>query len=265
MEDEVVKMLQNTKTLYTPLAMEKALVEVLGKDRREIRKAIKRMVASGTLEYINKWGGTFIDAGFVGPVKITQKVVLKRPGQHFITSEGGVVINLRQGESFGDGRHPTTIMAIEMIEKCLEESGIGQIAMPITALDIGAGSGILAIAIAQLGAARVVGIDIDPRARYEAKENIRLNALEDRISIVEALSENKKDQYSIVTANLRTPTLIDMCPMIHEYLKRKGVAILTGFKADERQYIIEKYKNENFLLLSTNERKSWVCAAFERR
>ena len=105
----------------TPPALEKALVETHGLTRNQVKAVIRDLVSDGELVYTYELGSTFLEPSFNKPVRVSTHVVLKPPGHHFQPEPGDFVIRIKPGAAFGDGRHPTTRLAIRGIEYVLKE------------------------------------------------------------------------------------------------------------------------------------------------
>ena len=132
------------------------------------------------------------------------------------------------------------------------------------ALDIGTGSGILAIAAAKLGVKRVVGVDVDPCARAEARQNVQLNNLERRIEIHAQQVETMDQKFGLITANLRYPTLKRLSPRIAQLSESGGAFIVSGLKTDEESDLVEVYSQSRLKCVWKTYEKDWVGLVFER-
>ncbi|MDQ1331760.1 MAG: ribosomal protein methyltransferase, partial [Thermodesulfobacteriota bacterium] len=164
--------------------------------RNDLKKAVGKLVTEGELIYSYKHGCSFLEKSFDKPVRISKRIVLAPYRMMFQERPEDVVIRLQHGISFGSGDHPTTRLALKGIEYVFEEPafpGNGR------ALDIGTGSGVLAIACVMMGSISAAGVDTDPCARNEAVENARINRIGNRIEILDTPVENIKGRFSIVT------------------------------------------------------------------
>jgi ribosomal protein L11 methyltransferase len=141
---------------------------------------------------------------------------------------GGLVIQLDPGMAFGTGLHPTTQLCLAALEARVRPGD--------TVLDVGTGSGILAIGAARLGAARVVGVDIDPRALAIAATNAALNgvALEIRSGRLEDAGEALFD---LVVANILAGTIIEMAPALAARVRPGGLLIVSGILAEQAEAV----------------------------
>lgn len=159
-------------------------------------------------------------------------------------------IELDPGYAFGSGSHPTTILCAAAVERICRNENIGSL------LDVGCGSGILAIIAARLGVELVHGLDIDPLAITAAEENARKNKVSNIIFGVDKL-EDLKNKYDVVVANILSGTLLDLYPALKELVKSPGRLILSGILAEEREGFLKSISAPASASVSENE--SWIC------
>jgi len=153
------------------------------------------------------------------------------------------------GQAFGTGQHPSTALILEALEEHFQEG------LWPTVLDVGTGSGILALAAAKLGARRVVGLDVDPVAVEEARRNAALNGLELTFS-TEPLKKHL-GKYHLVLANISAWDLKILAQELAEHLLPGGRLLLSGFLAQEIPEMLETYLPLRFKLLKVREREEW--------
>ena len=125
-------------------------------------------------------------------------------------------------------------------------------------LDIGTGSGILVLAAVKLGMHNGVGIDIDPCARTEARENILINDLTHRIRISDQYLETIDDTFLLVTANLRLPTLKNISPILRKIVSPNGFIVFSGVRSHESNDLIDKYATKGFEKLWLQNENDWA-------
>ncbi len=244
----------------TPGEVERVVAGAAGIDRKSVRLVIKELVGEGELTYTYVHGTSFLEPSFDRPVRISQRIVIKPPDKNYEPQRGEVVVDLAGGVAFGNGAHPTTRLALEALEDTLRESSCLSLpsGSPSTALDVGTGTGILAIALARLGFQNVVGTDIDPCAISEARYNVSLNGLVDRIQITKAPAEELPTSFSVIMANLAYPTLKGFSPVLAAKLDKGGVLILSGFKTDVSADLAEAYAGHGLKLVREATEREWV-------
>lgn len=151
--------------------------------------------------------------------------------QDYTVSEGEIPVYMDPGMAFGTGTHETTRLVIKLLDKYMSEGA--------SVLDVGTGSGILAICAAKLGAGKVFACDLDPTAVKVARENVRDSELNNiRVEVSDLLGSVEKTDggYSVVMANIVADIIIRLNPDIKKYMSDDGVYIISGIimpRADE--------------------------------
>jgi len=260
----ILEIVSGSREKITPIALEKIASEKYALEKKQVKSIIQGLIAKGELIYTYQYGSTFLEKSFNRPVRISKHVVIKPPENSFASKSGDVVINLAQGASFGTGQHPTTRLAVKGIDYALKECGHFNENKKSCLLDVGTGSGILVIAAVLMGIKKGTGIDIDPCAIAEARENIKINDLEHRINICDRAFEKIDRVFSIVTANLRYPTIKRLLPYMHETVHKKGFVVLSGIKSDEIKDLLDIYKEKGFLCRWKENEQDWVGVVFEK-
>ena len=243
----------------TPGEVEKAVAGMSGIDRKTVKLAIKDLVGLGELSYTYLYGTSFLEKSFDRPVRISKRIVIKPPGKAYQPQQGDVVIDLTSGTAFGNGAHPTTCLALQALDSVLGDKIDSQRKPSLTGLDVGTGTGVLAIALARLGAKKVVGLDIDPCAVSEATYNVLLNGLAGQVTISNTPLENLKGTYSVILANLAYPTLKILAPVLAAKMERDGLLILSGFKVPASGDLAESFAQHGIRLVRKATDREWVC------
>lgn len=171
------------------------------------------------------------------------------------------------GPSFGAGDHPTTIMALELLEQALKARS-GQESRPAM-LDVGTGTGVLAIAAKALGTGFTVGLDIDSVAVFTAKRNVGLNGLgllegesAAGVDLLVGGADCIKARFPIVTVNLVAPVLLRLC---EELTARVGeTLILSGIADVMASDVLQSYESAGLSVLDHRRREGWNAALFHR-
>jgi ribosomal protein L11 methyltransferase len=166
----------------------------------------------------------------------------------------GVIVRIDPGRAFGSGAHVTTRLALEMLQRA-EPRGR-------TVLDVGTGSGVLAVAAAALGAKRVVGIDVDEVARAVARTNSELNQVDAVVEIADASIAEVTEQFEVVVANIDASTLIDCAPLIAARLAPSGILILSGLLETRESDVTAKFPD--VACWSRRTEQDWVALSGER-
>ena len=257
-------MIASSPTRIPPPALEKQISEKYRLSRKQIKTVIRDLVATGELTYTYEHGHTFLERAFARPVRITKHVVFKPPGRRYPSQKDDIVVQIKPGASFGDGRHPTTRLAVKGIEyACMDFQEFGN-KRNRTVLDIGTGSGVLVITAVLCGMDSGVGIDIDPCARVEAAKNVKFNGLQDRIVISDQSIMTVDRRFSLVTANLRYPSLINLFSRLTEITDDEGIIILSGIKDYEMNDLLEVYTQKKFKCLWTANDLNWAGVLMQK-
>lgn len=173
-----------------------------------------------------------------------------------------LAIELEAGQAFGTGHHGTTAGCLEMIEAVMRAhpGGPGGVD-PV--LDLGTGSGVLAIAAAKLGPVSILATDIDPVATRVARENVRHNRVAEQIRCVTATGFHStafgdSGPFGLIIANILARPLMRMAPDIKRYLAPGGSVILSGILASQRWQVLAAYNGQGMRHVKTLWRNGWV-------
>jgi ribosomal protein L11 methyltransferase len=168
-------------------------------------------------------------------------------------------IVLDPGRAFGTGRHETTRLGLDALVAHARDAGT-----PARILDLGCGSGILALVAARLfERARVDALDVDPEATETTRENVQLNGLADRIAVRTGTLESIADRtWDLVIANIRSEVLIPLAPLLA--VCTAGEAILGGILTDERAAVLAAYAAAGLDPIEQTEAGEWVGLRLRR-
>ena len=263
-EERIYKAVCESNRKLTPREVELACVEEAGTDRQRVRQAIRALVGRGALGYTYVHGTSFLEPSFDRPVRVSPRIVLKPPQRRYEPLPGEVVIDIAGGAAFGNGAHPTTCLALEAIDVALGDAFSSTRKRPFTGLDVGTGTGILAIALAKLGVERVLGLDIDPCAVSEASHNVSLNGLADQVTVANAPLGELASGFSVIAANLAYPTLAGFCAVLSEKLEAGGILVLSGFKGSPAEDLKRAYGEQGLRLIREQTDRHWVCLVLSK-
>ncbi len=245
----------------TPLELAREIANSTGIAIADIRAVLQSMVEANELAYFFHLGQTIVDKSFNKPVQVSKKILLVPPHIMLPYASDRVLIRLQQGASFGDGQHPSTRLALAGIEYAMDQIDLGGTESLNWVLDIGTGSGILAIAAVKLGMLEAIGTDIDACARQEAKENVRLNSLGDQITIQHNIPADMPP-FRLVTANLRLPTLLTLRFNIAQLTDNGGAIVMAGIKSSESGKLLAGYSELDFKPIWQQSEKKWAVLVF---
>jgi ribosomal protein L11 methyltransferase len=185
------------------------------------------------------------------------KLTISPPWLADVTDPGTIVID--PAMAFGTGEHATTRGVVRLMQQLP--------AMPAMVADIGAGSAVLAICAARLGAERVVAIELDHDAIGNAQENVEVNRVDASVHVVEGdagLLLPLVAPVGLVLANIISSVLLELLPVIHDSLVPRGYAILSGILVDERQRMLEAVTGD-WTVLAEDKEEGWWSVLIERQ
>ena len=163
-----------------------------------------------------------------------------------------ITLTLDPGMAFGTGTHETTALCLETLDACIRGGE--------RVLDVGTGSGILAIAALKLGAASAEGVDIDPMCVRTAGENAALNGVADRLTVlVGDLSDKATGTYDVICANIVANAIKALAPSAAPLLKEGGVFMASGVIDEREAEVAAALEAAGFTLTETKRKNGWVC------
>jgi len=257
-----------------------AIAEIAGSSRRNLEKIRSRF--GGTIEKLPRdWLKEFSRSQKSEPIKIANRLTIYQSvtSKNRSRNKNGSLL-IPAGAAFGTGEHATTAMSLRLLERCtrfwgaqaaslqssaacrrklLNKGSAGSLRSPEperTLLDLGTGTGILALAAARFGAKRVIAIDDDPVAIATARENARRNKLDNiDFRIADVRRWPFPPRIEIITANLFSELLIEILPK----LKRAQRLILSGILRDQETRLVRALKRNGIVIVEMRRRGKWIA------
>ncbi|MBW2599656.1 MAG: 50S ribosomal protein L11 methyltransferase [Deltaproteobacteria bacterium] len=195
------------------------------------------------------------------PLRVSNNIIIKPTWERYSPAGHDIVIDIDPGMAFGTGQHASTAMCIMAIEDIMLKSS-GREEYDI--LDVGTGTGILAICAAKLGARAVTGIDIDPKAVEIAGKNIVINGVEDRVEIINRDIALCGGSFDLIAANLISGALIKLHSHLISLTKPGGYIIASGITEQDAKDVEKIFCNGETVLHDTRSEKEWVCYTFKK-
>ncbi|WP_163335955.1 50S ribosomal protein L11 methyltransferase [Desulfopila sp. IMCC35008] len=196
------------------------------------------------------------------PFAIIPGLVIKPTWEQYTPVGNEKVIEMDPGMAFGTGHHATTSLCMTFIRDYLRRNASNG----ATVLDVGTGTGILAMAAALWGAGNVLGIDNDPVAVDAAGANVRLNKLEHKIDVETTALENVKGAYSLVVANIIHDVLLQMKGDLCRLTRAGGVLVLSGILREKQaDNITNHFEAEGFELTGREEQDEWAALCLKKK
>ncbi|HEY2493673.1 MAG TPA: 50S ribosomal protein L11 methyltransferase [Paenibacillus sp.] len=214
-------------------------------------------------EWANQWKQYF------KPLRVTDKLTIKPTWEDYTPEPGEQLIHLDPGMAFGTGTHPTTSLCLRTLESVIQ--GGEEI------IDVGTGSGILAIGAILLGAKHVLAVDLDPVAVDSAKENTALNGLNENITIKESdllsvFTKQSEGQnvgvtlpVNIVVANILAEIILMLIDDVYQVLEPGGIFITSGIYSNKEEVVHEALISSNFEVMSVNREEEWIAFVARKR
>lgn len=186
------------------------------------------------------------------PTRIGKRLVVVPSWETYERSQNDVVLTMDPGMAFGTGTHDTTRLCVELLEQTVRPGD--------TLLDVGTGSGILAIAALLLGAGHALGIDIDEVAVRVARENAAANGVSQRCSFLSGdLTDKVNGKFSIITANIVADVIIRLSTDLPRFLDSRGVFIASGIIDAREQDVTDALEAAGLTVTGRAAAGGWVA------
>lgn len=185
------------------------------------------------------------------PRKVGRRLVVAPTWEEYEPKGDELVVRVDPGMAFGTGQHETTSLCMQALEDLVVPGA--------RVLDVGTGTGILAIAAVLLGAEGGLGVDNDPEAVTAARENVAANGLEDRLRMEDTPVEAVEGRYPLVVANILAEVLIVLAPALVARMEPGGALVLSGILAHLAPSVIEAYRAHGLPEPQVRRDGEWVC------
>ena len=166
-------------------------------------------------------------------------------------------LQLIDAPAFGTGLHPTTALCLEALQDALE------IGAPDAILDVGTGSGVLALSALMLGVPKAVAIDIDDAALRAAADNARINGLDGRLQLARGGPAAMTGQWPLVLANVLAAPLIEMAPALVPRVGRQGRLVLSGIPWSVEKEVDRAYRHLGLQRVEVKSRGGWIALVMQ--
>ena len=190
--------------------------------------------------------------------EIGKRLTIVPSWEEYDNRENRVLLHIDPGAAFGTGTHATTSLCLELLQDYIKDGS--------AMLDIGCGSGILAIASVLLGAEYAVGVDIDAQSVKTARENAAINGVSDRTEfIVGDLAEKVSGRFPVVCANIVADVVIRLLDGAEKYIADGGVLIVSGIIDIRENDVLEAAKKHGYEISQKRYRDNWCAFALRRK
>ena len=200
-------------------------------------------------DWANAW------KAYYKPIKIGSRLVIVPAWEKYTAAEGELIVRMDPGMAFGTGTHETTRLVIRMLEDYTKPG--------CRMLDVGTGSGILAICASKLGAAECKAYDIDPMAVRVANENIKDSGLTNITCEVSDLLKqaDRTRPYDLICANIVADIIIRMTPDVSPFMHESTVLLASGIISERAQDVINCFEKNGYKIVEKLEDNGWCGLA----
>ncbi len=223
----------------------------------------ERLTAEGVPFYVNSFGVNDADWNenwkkYFHTTEIGARLAVVPSWEEYENSENRTILQIDPGAAFGTGTHATTSLCLELLEANVKTG--------IDMLDIGCGSGILAIASVLLGAKKALGVDIDAQSVKTAMENAEINRICDKTEfIVGDLAEKVSGKYQVICANIVADVIIKLLPEVVEYMTEDAILIISGIIDIRKNDVLAAVEKNGFYVAEERYRDNWCAFVLQRR
>lgn len=191
------------------------------------------------------------------PTPIGERIVIVPSWEHYDKKDGEIIIDMDPGMAFGTGTHETTRLCATLLEKYIKQGD--------KMLDIGSGSGILAICGAKLGASSCFACDIDPVAVRTEKENCERNGCDNiTCAISDLLAGVSDEKYDIVTANIVADIIIRLSSDVGRYMKDGAHIVVSGIISEREPEVDRAMLESGFTKVEALYDGGWCAEVFRK-
>jgi ribosomal protein L11 methyltransferase len=192
--------------------------------------------------------------------RVGRRLVIRPTWRRHRVAPGDVVLALDPGMAFGTGLHPTTRLCLAALEGLADDGRL----TGAHVLDVGCGSGILAIAAVRLGAVAAIGVDTDPIAVEATRANARRNGLGRRIEAREGSLPSQAPPFDVVVANLVAGVLVPLATPLRDELRPGGTLLASGIFVDRETDVSAAFEAAGLALTGRSAEGDWVALAARR-
>lgn len=195
------------------------------------------------------------------PLRVGKRLLIVPTWEETQQMPGDLIIRIDPGMAFGTGGHETTRLCLELLESVMED---GPLLTVPSLLDLGTGSGILAMAANLLGAGRILALDIDPDAVKVALDNIELNQMSGSIECGTEPLETLTEKFDIILANILAEELVRLSQQLADQLQSGGSLILSGILAEKEQLVRDGFSHLPLKHITSVSAGEWVAMLYRK-
>ncbi len=186
---------------------------------------------------------------FAVPIQVADNLVVRPAWVPYVAPAGTTVVHIEPGATFGMGDHPTTILSLRAVRRLVRPC--------CSVLDVGCGSGVLAVAACVLGAGHAVGVDIAPAAVTVTRANAEANGVADRVDVSTTDLADVEGSFDLVLANILAPTLVALAADLRRLVAPGGALVVSGILANAHEHVLAALAP--LRPVATDEMDGWVA------
>ena len=185
-------------------------------------------------------------------IRVSDRIVIKPTFKKYSAKDNEIVLTIDPKMSFGTGEHQTTKLVLRLLEKYVKQG--------MKVLDVGSGTGVLAITSVKLGAAQATAVDFDEICLENCRENCILNEVEKSVEVLTGEIDNvNQNDFDLILANIQKNILLDIAEKINIRLKQNGMVILSGLLESDKSAIEKKYHSLGFKTSQIEKMDEWIA------
>ena len=193
----------------------------------------------------------------IRPIRVSERIVIAPTWNECEAHSDQIVLTIDPKMSFGTGYHESTRLILRLMEKHLRPA--------MRVLDVGTGTGVLAIAALKLGAASAVAVDTDEWSYNNALENMRLNHVEDHLKIIHGeIASVPPSTFDVILANIQRNIIEGILGEMKAQLAEKGLLLLSGLLTSDREAILKRFRDSGFSIEEEMAENEWIALAARR-
>lgn len=217
----------------------------------QIKNTIDTVSVENT-DWLNRWKQYF------QPIEIGSRLAVCPSWEQYENTENRCVLSIDPGAAFGTGTHETTNLCLTVLDRVVKGGE--------TMLDIGCGSGILALSSLLLGCHSAVGVDIDPLAVKTAQQNAKQNHLDSQVRFICGdLTDRVQGTFDIICANIVADVIITLCDTVQNYMNDDTILVFSGIIDAREQDVTAKIQSTGLQIQERFEKKGWVALVCSKR
>ena len=237
------------------LAQIEGFLTMLAQDHPGLTVSPPELSSVSSQDWSTSWKANF------KPLRVGRRLLIVPTWEEACSGPDDIVLRIDPGMAFGTGGHETTRLCLELLEEIMD-------AMPTlvspAVLDLGTGSGILAMAAEQLGAGSVLAVDIDPLAVEVARENLALNGMADQVRCETTPLEALEGEFDVILANILAEELVRLADPLCVRLASGGSLILSGILAEKESLVRAGFQGHGLEYLETRRQGEWIAIHYRK-